>query len=543
MVSSGSAEEVEVGIGSETQTVAVNTVKFRIVHRLVSPHISVVDHGCGARRRNATAEGKMSSEPNSRQPVLVGEIVRRPAQLIAVILAVSLLVALGLITAISWRGAQRLEPFAEHLEQLARLQRLDQAIQEVIDARRLGISDASKLTKARQRLSLLTQTVKFYDPTTPSRLRTLRQTLTGNPVSVEDMQTAQRQLLDLLGREMAMRQLALSTFRGDAKVELLLAVAALLILPGTALVVLIVLRERITQPLRDLNHLLTLIREGAHRPFPLRDPDTPLQPVMQSYNKLVSQLSAALIESQEYQTRLECEVRAASGALIRQQIELAESNRLAAVGEISARVAHELKNPLAGVQMALTNLREEVAVPDQRDRLGLVDGEVARMARLLDQLLLRPGAQPYARQDIEISHLVSELLALVRYQIPNRISLKSNVITPILAHLPRDALRQVLLNLVLNSAQAIGDGAGTITVTAIKEKNAIRLWVTDDGPGFPAEILKHGPRPFQTTRKGGMGLGLSTVQRMSRAMGGHLELMNRAPKGAVATLIVDLERH
>jgi C4-dicarboxylate-specific signal transduction histidine kinase len=191
--------------------------------------------------------------------------------------------------------------------------------------------------------------------------------------------------------------------------------------------------------------------------------------------------------------------------------------------------------------MALVNLKADCKEPDQCARLDLVRGEVARVARLLDQLLLRPKRPPEPSEDIAIRALVADLLALLRYQIPVRIALENTVSEQIICRLQHDRLRQVLLNLVLNSAQAIGDAPGTITVTASANANALRLSVVDDGPGFPSDILEHGVRPFLTTRVGGTGLGLSTVQRLARRMRGRLELANRKPRGAIATLVIGRE--
>jgi two-component system, NtrC family, sensor kinase len=313
------------------------------------------------------------------------------------------------------------------------------------------------------------------------------------------------------------------------------------VLPGTALLVLAILRERISRPLQDLNNLLALIGEGRSS-AQLEDVGVPLRPIMESYNRLVDQLADALSQNREYQGRLESEVRAAAGTLIRQQLELAEADRLAAVGEISARVAHELKNPLAGIQMALSNLKDDIDVPDQLNRLQLVADEVARMARLLDQLLVHPHRSPEPCQDTEIRTLVADLLALLRYQISGRILLKNGVDRAAQWRLQRDVLRQVLLNLVLNAAQAIGESAGTIEVTAAREGHALRLSIIDDGPGFPPDVLADGIRPFQTSRSGGMGLGLSTVERMVRAMGGRIELSNREPRGAIASVLLGSTR-
>jgi len=472
---------------------------------------------------------------------VVRELLRGPTQLLATLFGLALLVALGLLVAVAWSGIQRLEPLGQHLEQQVRLVGIDRAIKELVADRGASVT-REELAGIRKQLAQVIDAGEFSDPTALDRLRALAQTLSSGSVSVAGLDFARIRIGEVLDGERAARQSALSTFKSDAKVELALAVGALLVLPTTALLVFVLLRERVSQPLRDLNNLLALIGEGRRRPAQVGKVGVPLRPIMESYNRLVDQLAAALTENQQYQVRLESMVKDAAGVLIRQQHELAEADRLAAVGEISARVAHELKNPLAGIQMALVNLREDCKEPDQRERLDLVGGEVARMARLLDQLLLRPNRSPEVCENIGIRALVADLLSLLRYQIPDRIALENEIGETMQCRLQRDRLRQMLLNLLLNSAQAIGDAPGAITVTASNSGNTLRVSVIDDGPGFPCEILEHGARPFVTGRIGGTGLGLSTVQRLARTMKGRLELANRKPRGAVATLVISCKQ-
>jgi signal transduction histidine kinase len=465
------------------------------------------------------------------------ELLRGPTNLLATLFGLALLVALGLLVAVAWRGIQRLEPLGQHLEQQMQLRALDRTIEELLGEAG-GVITPARLSGIRKQLVQVIGAGDFSEPTALSRLRSLERTLANEHISAADLESAHAQIQEVLDTERVARQRSLSTFKSDAKVELVLAVGALLVFPSTALLVLLILRERITRPLRDLNDLLALIGEGRSRPAPAAGVEGQLRPIMESYNRLVEQLAAALTDNQQYQARLESMVQEAAGALIRQQHDLAEADRLAAVGEITARVAHELKNPLAGIQMALVNLREDCKEPDQRERLDLVSGEVTRVARLLDQLLVRPNLLSEPCQKVEIRPLVADLLSLLRYQIPERIALENEISPRVRYRLPPDRLRQVLLNLVLNSAQAIGDSQGAIVVMAANSDSTLRLSVMDDGPGFPSEILEHGIRPFVTTRIGGTGLGLSTVQRLAHTMKGRLELANRQPRGAVATLVI-----
>jgi nitrogen-specific signal transduction histidine kinase len=465
----------------------------------------------------------------------VRDLLRRPTQLLASLFGLALLVALGLLVAIAWRGIERLEPLEKHLEQQVHLAGINRSVR-LLNARPDNPTEAAKLRDVRNQLAAVIDAGEFSDAAVPDLLRSLQRTLSGEVVSAADLELASSQIEQVLDSERAARQTTLTTFKRDAKVELALAVGALLVLPTTALLVFLLLRERISQPLRDLNSLLALIGEGRRRPA--LKVGVQLRPIMESYNRLVDQLSTAVTDNQKYQVRLESMVQDAAGALIRQQHDLAEADRLAAVGEISAHVAHELKNPLAGIQIALVNLSEECKEPDKRERLDLVCAEVSRMARLLDQLLTRPNRRPEPRQNTNVRLLVDDVLSLVRYQILSRITVVNDVSAEIQLPLQRDCLRQVLLNLVLNSAQAIANAQGTIVVTAINGKERFSLSVTDDGPGFPLDILEQGIRPFVSARLGGTGLGLSTVQRLARTMGGRLELANRQSKGSIATLVI-----
>jgi signal transduction histidine kinase len=98
--------------------------------------------------------------------------------------------------------------------------------------------------------------------------------------------------------------------------------------------------------------------------------------------------------------------------------------------------------------------------------------------------------------------------------------------------LPKDRIRQSLLNLVLNAINAIGDDAGSIAISVGREAGCLWICVDDDGPGFPEELLKGPLRRFETRRKEGTGLGLAMVRRVAEDLGGRLALENRTPRGA-----------
>lgn len=261
-----------------------------------------------------------------------------------------------------------------------------------------------------------------------------------------------------------------------------------------------------------------------------------LLPLFDNYNHLVERLTELERGHRARHQSLENEVRAATQTLLEQQRNLANAERLAAVGEVAAGLAHELRNPLAGIQMALTNLRGEVADPEQAERLDLVIAEQNRLTRLLNDMLAQARQAPEPARNLVLLNVVDELLSLARYQVPANIRLEHDIPNTMKCRLPEGNLRQALLNLVLNSAHVINGRAGNITISAERLEQRLLVRVDDDGPGFPAEILDSGIRPFATRREHGTGLGLAMVRRFVSDQGGTIMLANKQPHGACVTL-------
>jgi signal transduction histidine kinase len=143
---------------------------------------------------------------------------------------------------------------------------------------------------------------------------------------------------------------------------------------------------------------------------------------------------------------------------------------------------------------------------------------------------------------VRVHELVEELLQLIGPQLPAAVRIETRIAPALTVRAPQDRLRQALLNLLLNAGAAVGENGGTVSIAASDAPGGrVRLTVSDDGPGFPAEVLENGIRPFFSTREQGTGLGLALVRRFAREMGGEIKLANRTPHGAEVTL--NLPRH
>jgi C4-dicarboxylate-specific signal transduction histidine kinase len=274
---------------------------------------------------------------------------------------------------------------------------------------------------------------------------------------------------------------------------------------------------------------MTLLGRRDYTKASVESVDPLLRPLTENYNAMVTRLAELELEHDSRERHLESQVSNATQTLLEQQRSLADTERLAAVGETMARIAHELRNPLAGVKMACGNLRREMAQEPQSEeyteRVNIIAAELDRIIAVLNALLDQSRQNPEPLRDINVGRAVADLLILVRYQVPERIVLRQDIPDELVCRLPDAMLRQ-----------ALGESDGTIVLEGRVEHGMLNLSVCDDGPGFSADVLDAGIRAFVSRRADGMGLGLSMVQRFVRAQGGEVKLSNREPHGACVTL-------
>jgi signal transduction histidine kinase len=217
----------------------------------------------------------------------------------------------------------------------------------------------------------------------------------------------------------------------------------------------------------------------------------------------------------------------------------ATMKRLAAIGEMAASIAHEIRNPLAGISGAIQVLREEPA--DGETRVGVLEEvlrEIRRLdARINDLLIYARPATP-RREPVRPADLLHATVRVLRDD-PGlaRVRLRFGPM-PSLPPFALDAgqIQQVLVNLVLNAAQATA-GEGEIRLEARGVSGGgIEISVEDDGPGVPDHLAEEIFRPFFTTRSGGTGLGLAISRKIAEAHGGALDVLPASGGGARFTL-------
>jgi two-component system, NtrC family, sensor kinase len=451
------------------------------------------------------------------------------------------LVALALATlvVVAWRSLDRFAPIHTHLDHVQRLQKTTLDLERLLDrSLRAGQPiDPAALRSLGANISELAEFEGSLALGTQERLEKASKRAGAPGVDTTAAVVAIVESLQrVLFAETAAHDELVQGVERDTRIELLTAMGLGIALPVTAVFLLFSVRKRYLAPLDNLSELMTLLSRQDYRTVPTADLDVLLRPVYDNYNRMAARLGELEIEHRERQRTLEDEVRAATRALLVQQQELSRAARLAAVGEFAAGVAHELRNPLAGVQMALSGLRRDVDDAETAGRLDMVIGELKRVTRHVNQLLDLSRRAPEPVSEIRLPGVVDELFQLVRYQVGDRIRLRREIPETIDCRLPEGGFRQALLNLILNATQAIGDGAGDIVVSAASDSGRLAVVVTDSGPGFSGQILETGVRSFVTLREGGTGLGLAIVRRFVRDLGGDIYLANEADGGARVTM-------
>ena len=452
-----------------------------------------------------------------------------------------LLTVLSGLVGVAWRSLERIQPVQAHLKHIGRIQDVALSMEQMLLRGMRGAQvDSTDLQRLRQQIMQITHLKQHLNPNTQLQLKQMFQTLDLPQQDPRELLIKTlAQLREVLRGERDRHDLLLSDVARDSATELKLAIILLVVLPLAGGVLLLLLQVRIKHPLEDLGNLLGHLAARDYRPVPessLEESAGLVQPVFRSYNELVSRLRELEMEHRNREHTLEQEVRQATEALLAQSRELARAERLAAVGAVSAGLAHELRNPLAGILMACSKLQRNLDDQGQVTRVSSVLAELKRINGLLTQQVDDARHVPEPLVQLQLSELVEDLLVLVRYQIPAEIHLVSDIPSSISCLLPGAGLRQALLNLILNAVHALGEN-GQITIAAEHRDDELVLSVSDDGPGFPAEMLQAGAiRPFATGRAGGTGLGLAMVRRFTRDHAGELELHNREPRGACVTL-------
>jgi PAS domain S-box-containing protein len=220
--------------------------------------------------------------------------------------------------------------------------------------------------------------------------------------------------------------------------------------------------------------------------------------------------------------------------------QLAQQAALARMGQMAAVMAHEVRNPLAGIKGAIQILMSrrsggDSELPVMRDIIARIDS----LSDLINDVMVYARPRPPRLAVVELRSIINEAISIVRR---DPIGQGIDIVIDgdeVSAQVDGELVRATLLNLLLNAAQAM-DGHGRIDVLVSRRDDAVVIEVRDTGPGIPAVIRDQVFEPFFTTKNHGGGLGLPIARRTAELHGGSLTLTCAAEGGTAVTLTLPL---
>lgn len=225
--------------------------------------------------------------------------------------------------------------------------------------------------------------------------------------------------------------------------------------------------------------------------------------------------------------------------LRRHRRDLVRSERLAVLGRIASGIAHELRNPLTAIRMNVQMLPDEEDPARRKDEVDLVLEEIDRLQRTVDDLMALARPSPLRTGEVDPRALIAGTLDLLARQLEHLgVTVEVDVPEDARTVFPGDErrLRQVLMNLLLNAAQAMPAG-GSIRVSAARSESLVRITVADEGGGVPEDLRSQVFEPFVSGRPGGTGLGLAVSRQIVEAHGGEITLRELEIGTAVDVLL------
>jgi PAS domain S-box-containing protein len=215
---------------------------------------------------------------------------------------------------------------------------------------------------------------------------------------------------------------------------------------------------------------------------------------------------------------------------LREQVR--RKDRLAAIGEMAATVAHEIRNPLGGVRGFANLLQQDIDPSDDRARLveKIIEG-TKNLDRVVNELLEYTRPVELRQERVLCADMVDSAIGYASID-TSRIATKNRVDPKLSITVDQHRMRQVLLNILLNAKQSI-EGEGTIVIHAEVHNSFLDLSVKDSGCGIPQERIEHLFSPFFTTKEKGTGLGLAVASKIVEGHGGSLEVTSTEGEGSI----------
>ena len=244
-------------------------------------------------------------------------------------------------------------------------------------------------------------------------------------------------------------------------------------------------------------------------------------------------------ELKAFSQQMEDKIQKTTADLRKTEAQLIRSEKLAALGQLSAGIAHEIRNPLTSINILIHSLTENLPTEDSRlEDLKVIEEEILRINEIVDQFLRFAKPASPLLEKTSLIPIFEEILQLLRPQIERgRIAVKREFDPLPLITVDKEQIKQVILNLLMNAIQAMPAG-GELSLGGRFSKDAywVELTIQDSGIGIPQGDLEKLFDPFFSTKEGGIGLGLSIAHRIIDQHHGKIEVDSTPGKGTRFTI-------
>ena len=262
-------------------------------------------------------------------------------------------------------------------------------------------------------------------------------------------------------------------------------------------------------------------------------------------DRLLDSIAEQTRALQQWNAELDAKVSQRTHELETAQQQLVRSEKLAAVGQLTASIAHEVNNPIAVIQGNLDLVRELLGVDAHRVRseLALIDAQIERMRLIVTQLLqfARPGEFAGYVVNVDTAAVLDDCLVLVGHLLArSRIDVRRDAKATNQPAINRQELQQVLVNLLVNAIHAMAEGGSLTLSTRDTDDGGVTITVADTGTGLGRELIAELFKPFVTRKKDGTGLGLWISRSIVERYGGDIVAADRSDgtRGAVFTVLL-----
>lgn len=249
-----------------------------------------------------------------------------------------------------------------------------------------------------------------------------------------------------------------------------------------------------------------------------------------------------LEQTKRFNETLKERVEEATTEIREQQNELIKAERLATIGEFAAHIAHEIKNPLSGITVALELMKSKAGDNEQQQSFSEVLTEVKRLDRILKELLQLSIPKEMDLRPADPNDMVERSVLLVSPAAEEKgVTIETNLMCTGEYLIDYEKCQQVVINLLINGLDAVAANEGKVKVETENVNGDVHIRVADTGRGIPPGEMEKVFEPFYTSKKQGTGLGLAISKKIVEAHDGRITVSSEEGKGTTFTVVLPAE--